>query len=261
MLTIEKGDIFNDDFIYDHTVVSYLDEDEIRLFAYKDEDLKEVIREIKIVTEEVYLDASKYNFKVCSSDTGDLYLKRQSVLGYEPGSCNIRENLLREIQILETLGNSHPSICEYVGCYVKGGFVKGVYLKRYSKTLRECIDEGIKLDRLKVLSQLSSALSYIHSMGLVHDDVNPSNVMIDDECNALLVDFDSCKRSGLSRNGIKSGTMDWDLESEECSIKNDIYCLGLITKYILEDNNDANENLSKHSDPKLYLEDHRFQEG
>lgn len=41
-------------------------------------------------------------------------------------------------------------------------------------------------------------IQHLHSLGLVHNDVNPANNMVDEDGTAVLIDFDSCRRVGES---------------------------------------------------------------
>ena len=54
------------------------------------------------------------------------------------------------------------------------------------------------IDAEKFISALGSALAHLHALGRAHNDVNPSNVTVDDEhgCAPVLIDFDSCRRDG-----------------------------------------------------------------
>ncbi|KAJ1946919.1 hypothetical protein GGF37_000818 [Kickxella alabastrina] len=190
---IERGDVFDDDFKYMYTSTSYIDQDgNAKLKHYKDVSMKDKLREFNVLADDAYLLARDYNFKVCKEPEGN-YLKRQSFLDYEPGDDSAKLNMLREIEILELLdkGKGHPNICQYMGCYVKDGFIQGIFLKRYKNTLQESMESG-----------------------LVHDDINPRNIMLDTNNDAFLIDFDSCKKIGMTRKNTKSGTLDWDLESE-----------------------------------------------
>ena len=52
---------------------------------------------------------------------------------------------------------------------------------------------------LRYIRQLSSALKYVHSRKIMHLDIKPGNIMLDDDDNAILIDF------GLSKHYDGSG--------------------------------------------------------
>jgi serine/threonine protein kinase len=63
-----------------------------------------------------------------------------------------------------------------------------------------------------ILYQITSATSYLHSMGVVHRDIKPANIMVDFVCRVRLIDF------GLSRFVNNEGGSDSDDELQlNCS--------------------------------------------
>ena len=44
-----------------------------------------------------------------------------------------------------------------------------------------------------IIKQIINALEHLHSIGYVHNDIKPSNIMLDDNMNAYLVDY-KCTR-------------------------------------------------------------------
>src|SRR5689334_1674315 len=68
--------------------------------------------------------------------------------------------------------------------YIASAFIKG-------RPLSEVVEEGpIELRRAaQLVHDLAGALDYAHSLRIVHRDVKPANIMIDDEGRAHLKDF------------------------------------------------------------------------
>lgn len=66
-------------------------------------------------------------------------------------------------------------------------------MPKYEKSLQDYLDannDQIEASAtLKIMGQVFKALEVLHSVGYNHNDIKPSNIMIDDEFNATLIDF------------------------------------------------------------------------
>ncbi|CAI9756690.1 unnamed protein product [Fraxinus pennsylvanica] len=63
-------------------------------------------------------------------------------------------------------------------------------------------------------------LEYIHVLGIVYSDLKPENVLVRDDGNVMLSDFDLSLRCAVSPTMVKTPS----LESEPLS-KNSLYCV------------------------------------
>jgi serine/threonine protein kinase len=88
----------------------------------------------------------------------------------------------------------------------------------------------------RIISQVGDALDYAHSQGIVHRDVKPSNILIDQRGNCLLSDFGLAKllegNSSLTGSGYMIGTPSYMSPEQGMGQtldgRSDIYALGVI---------------------------------
>jgi streptogramin lyase len=145
-----------------------------------------------------------------------------------------RERLLRESRLAASLDHSNV-----VPVYDAGEADAGFYLAmRYvdGADLRAVLRrEGALAPAraLEIVSQIADALDAAHAKGLVHRDVKPSNVLIDERGHCYLADFgltQSASDRGQATDGPLLGTVDYvapeQIRGDEVAGGADVYALG-----------------------------------
>ncbi|KAF8991066.1 hypothetical protein BDQ17DRAFT_1371211 [Cyathus striatus] len=126
---------------------------------------------------------------------------------YEGTPIAIFENILK---------NPRQNVCTYYGCIRDGDYVGGV-------------TQTTPFNPQAILTGIRQGLDHIHSLGLVHDDINPRNIMIDDDGEPVIIDFNSCMLPGeLSRGG----TPGWSNCPNIATFENDEFGFDLICKLV-----------------------------
>jgi len=127
----------------------------------------------------------------------------------------------------------HPNCCEYMG-YLEEPF--SLVSRRYPCTLEDLIFDGnlSMVDRFRIAYQVTSGLYYMHSLKLLHRDLKPDNVFIDEDTNARLADFGFTEyvagrrmKDGQTTLGTEMYMAPELLENREFDEKCEVYSLGL----------------------------------
>jgi ABC-type branched-subunit amino acid transport system substrate-binding protein len=109
-------------------------------------------------------------------------------------------------------------------------FVDGTTLKALVERDRRLSGERA----VTILAQIAGALDAAHRRGLVHLDVKPANVLLDEDGHAYLSDFGISRRTDVVSTdaGSMSGTLDYlapeQIRGEEVDGRTDQYALGCV---------------------------------
>ena len=124
----------------------------------------------------------------------------------ESGPAESRERFLREARTAASL--SHPNIVPLHSFGEADGMLYFVMGYVPGESLRERMRRETPLaveEARKILADVADALDYAHRQGVVHRDVKPENVLLEDESGrALLTDFGVAKGYGTYQPGVSS---------------------------------------------------------
>ncbi|MET0810180.1 MAG: protein kinase [Thermoleophilaceae bacterium] len=148
---------------------------------------------------------------------------------------DIRQRFLREPRLAASL--DHPNV---IPIYEAGEHEGQLYLAmRYVKgsDLRAALERDGKLTperTIEVLAQVAGALDAAHERGLVHRDVKPGNVLLDEAGHPYLTDFGITKpaEGDAMDTGQMVGTLDYlapeQIRGEEVDGRTDCYALACV---------------------------------
>src|SRR3984885_9717665 len=115
--------------------------------------------------------------------------------------------------------------------YIEGRDLKSILVERGKLAPAEVVP---------IFQQICRGLEAAHTEGVVHRDLKPQNVMLDDAGRVWLMDFGlarSMELSGLTRTGVLMGTPDYmspeQARAEKVDARSDLFSLGIIVYEML----------------------------
>jgi serine/threonine protein kinase len=152
------------------------------------------------------------------------------------------ERFRREARSVAQL--SHPSIVTVIDRGEQGGRQFIVFEYVDGENLKALVErEGPLPEReaLELALQIARALSFAHQHDLVHRDVKPQNVLLDDEGRAKVTDFGIARsldvQAGITQTGTVMGTSDYiapeQARGAKATVQTDVYSLGAVLYELL----------------------------
>ena len=141
--------------------------------------------------------------------------------------------LLSEAQM--SAGLTHPNITQ-VFDYITENDYACIVMEYLPNSLDRLLREEGSLPPervLELITQVSSGLSYAHANGIVHRDIKPHNILLDEDGNAKVSDFGISRAVDLSVSASTTGTAvymapEQFLGKSAPDIRSDIYSLGVM---------------------------------
>jgi beta-lactam-binding protein with PASTA domain/predicted Ser/Thr protein kinase len=185
-----------------------------------------------------------------SGGMAEVYLARDELLGREVAVKVLHQHFAEDQEFVERFrreassaaGLSHPNIVaifdrgEWNGTYyIAMEYVDGRSLKALVRE-RGALEPAVALD---IVIQILRAARFAHRRGVIHRDLKPHNVLLDDEGRARVTDFGIARAgaSDMTMTGSIMGTAQY-LSPEQAqgfavSSSSDIYSVGVILYELL----------------------------
>ena len=175
----------------------------------------------------------------------DTILDRQVAVKVLRGDLSTDEKFIRRFQreALSVSNLSHPNIVEVYDVgeedgqyyivmeYIEGKTLKQLLNKRGALTLPEVID---------IMTQLTDGLSHAHEAYIIHRDIKPQNIMIEDNGTIKITDFGiamAVNATQFTQTNSVMGTVHYlppeQANGKGATVKSDIYSLGILMYELL----------------------------
>jgi serine/threonine-protein kinase len=174
----------------------------------------------------------------------DTMLGRNVALKFLPASmwneAEAQQRLIREAKSASQL--DHPNIVTIHGIeqhdgrpYIVMAHVRGVTLNEYCTSKPRTTDELVDL-----AIQIADGLEHAHEHGVVHRDLKPGNILVDERGRVRILDFGIARLRGttrLTQVGSTIGTLAYSppelAQGKDAEPTSDIYSLGVVMYQML----------------------------
>jgi serine/threonine protein kinase len=146
----------------------------------------------------------------------------------------------KEVEFMLSL--NHPNIVKIFDFFDEDGDVYIVMEYVEGRTLKEIVNISGKLNvnnAILYTQQICNALNYAHSQNIIHRDIKPQNIMVDDNGQVKIIDFGIAKSKLSEETKTKSffGSLYFvspeQISGQKITEKTDIYSTGILLFYLL----------------------------
>ena len=156
---------------------------------------------------------------------GDLSSDEKFIRRFEREALSVsnlsHQNIVEVYDVGEE-GDQHYIVMEYI----EGKTLKQLLQKRGTLTLSEVID---------IMNQLTDGLAHAHNAYIIHRDIKPQNIMIEDDGLIKITDFGiamALNSTQLTQTNSVMGSVHYlppeQANGKSSTIKSDIYSLGIL---------------------------------
>jgi serine/threonine protein kinase len=160
------------------------------------------------------------------------------------GEGQFLERFRQERQVLANL--DHPGIARILDGgelsdgrpYMVMDYVEGLALDRH------CHERQLSIqDRIRLMMQVCEAVEYLHSMGVIHRDLKPGNILVTSNGTVKLLDFGIARVNTIGQDAVMTSPQHRlltpgyaspeQMAGETCTPRSDIYSLGAVLYVLL----------------------------
>ncbi|KAI9508854.1 ras guanine nucleotide exchange factor domain-containing protein [Russula earlei] len=157
-------------------------------------------------------------------------------------SREAQERFRRQVEIWRTL--RHPNVLQLLGIAYIGDFVYSVSPFMEFGHIKGYLKDHPEANRVMLLSEIASASEYLHINGIIHGDLQGSNVLISGHGHACLCDFGSARIEQVPVTKSTSyGSLRWlapELVTDSSCVPTtratDVWSFGMLSLEIFTDN-------------------------
>ena len=150
-----------------------------------------------------------------------------------------------EVDTLKSLRHAYlPNVYDYLE-YNDSVYTVMDYIDGYD--LKHLMENGYRFSQeelIKWLRQLCSVLNYLHNNNppVIHSDIKPDNILIDQNGNVCLIDFNIAGGQGLTKEYASPEQFDWfvmkmsgypQADMYQIDSRSDLYSLGAVFYYLM----------------------------